>query len=92
MKAHTLGCLKVCDPNTRNSVSQGYGFFELGKWEASKPWIPGEESDREIAEILPARESVFDPENPNNNLGSTPSIDEDDVYVDSVRQVPFFPV
>ena len=50
------------------------------------------ESDGEIAEMLPPRESVFDPENPDNNLGSTPSIDEDDVYVDTVSQVPFLPI
>lgn len=34
---------------------------------------------------------MFDPENPHNNLGSPESIDDDDAYVDTVRQVPIFP-
>ena len=33
---------------------------------------------------------MFDPENPDNSLGSTSSIDDDSVYVDTVRQVPIF--
>ena len=57
---------------------------------SEKPWIPGEESDGEIAEVLAPRESVFDPENPDKGLGSTSSIDDDNVYVDTVRQVPIF--
>jgi len=40
--------------------------------------------------MLAPRESAFDPENPDNSLGPTSPIDDDDVYVDTVRQVPIF--
>lgn len=87
------------DPTNGNTtryetvIPRSAAFSNSASEKPSKPWISGEESDGEIAEILPPRESVFDPENPdNNNLRTAPSIDEDEVYVDTVKQVPPFPV
>jgi hypothetical protein len=52
-------------------VPNSAAFSNLASEKPPKPWISGEESDGEIAEMLPPRESVFDPENPDDNLGST---------------------
>lgn len=82
--------LEVYDPTTgkttryENAYSRDATFSKPSSEKPSGPWISGEESDGAIAETLAPRESVFDAENPDNSLGPTPSIDDDDVYEDTV--------
>jgi len=87
--------LEVYDPTTGKTTRYETVFpgnVDFSKLYSEKHWISGDESDGEIAEISVTKESALDPGNPDNSLGSTPSIDDDNAYVDTVRQVPIFSI